>query len=81
MLKSNHYPVNFSTNDLYVSDMSNPVFSIKTYYEKQWLSRGLSIKYIQFVLEKRTAFIEPETEIEYDSYRCFGRNNQKVVSN
>ena len=81
MLKSNQYPLNFSTNDLYVSDMSNPVLSIKTYYEKQWLSRGLSIKYIQFVLEKRTAFIEPETEIEYDSYRSFGRNNQKVVSN
>ena len=75
MVKDNKYPVIFSTDDLYSLDLTdNPVLNIKTYYEQQWLSRGITIKYIQFLLEKRSEFIEPDIEIERDSYRSFGRN-------
>lgn len=80
MLKENNYPVLFCTDDLYASKIENPIFEIKTYYEKQWLERGLSIKLIEFVLEKRTDFIEPEIEIEYDSYRSFGRSKRQHLS-
>jgi tRNA (guanine-N7-)-methyltransferase len=80
MLKANKYPIIFKTSDLYATDLLNPILGIKTYYEQQWLSRGLSIKYIQFCLNKLDTFIEPEIELEYDSYRSFGRNNKKVVS-
>ena len=74
IVKENQFPVVFSSNDLYASDLNDPILDIKTYYEQQWLERGLTIKYIQFLLEKRTDFIEPDVEIEYDSYRSFGRS-------
>lgn len=80
MVKANKYPVNFSTNDLYHSELNDPILGIKTYYEQQWLERGLSIKYINFVLEQRESFVEPEIEIEKDDYRSFGRR-QPVVAN
>ncbi len=74
MVNINRYPVVFLTDDLYASGLQDSILSIKTYYEQQWLSRGLAIKYIQFTLEQRNEFIEPEEEIEHDSYRSFGRN-------
>ncbi len=74
MVKENQFPVVFSTNNLYESDLSDPILGIKTYYEQQWLDRGLTIKYIQFLSEKRAEFVEPEIEIEHDSYRSFGRS-------
>ena len=55
MVKTNHYPVLFSTDDLYHSNLADEILSIKTYYEQQWLDRGLNIKYIKFVCEEREA--------------------------
>lgn len=78
MVEENKYPVIFSTSNLYASDLIDPILGIKTYYEQQWLGRGISIKYIRFVLESRTKFIEPELEIEKDSYRSFGRSQIKI---
>ena len=75
MVKANQYPIVFLTENLYASDFKDSILEIKTYYEQQWLSRGISIKYIQFLLEKRVDFIEPNVEIEHDTYRSFGRNN------
>lgn len=76
MVKANHYPVVFSSTDLYASDLQDPILGIKTYYEQQWLERGLTIKYIQFLLEKRNEFVEPDVEIEHDPYRSFGRSKR-----
>jgi tRNA (guanine-N7-)-methyltransferase len=75
MVNLNHFPVVLSTDNLYASDLQNPILGIKTYYEQQWLDRGLTIKYIQFVLEKHTELTEPDIEIENDSYRSFGRRH------
>ena len=80
MVKENNYPVTYTTHDLYGSELSHPILGIKTYYEKQWLSRGLTIKYIQFKLEKRSVFVEPDIEIEHDSYRSFARNNRNILN-
>ncbi|MDD3322768.1 MAG: tRNA (guanosine(46)-N7)-methyltransferase TrmB [Paludibacter sp.] len=74
MVNINQLPVVFSTDNLYESDLQDEILNIKTYYEQQWLSRGLSIKYIQFLLTNKQEFIEPDIEIEHDSYRSFGRN-------
>lgn len=74
MVNINGYPVVFSTDNLYASELNDAILGIQTYYEQQWLGRGLSIKYIQFILEYRSALIEPDLEIEPDSYRSFGRN-------
>jgi len=81
MVKENRYPVIFSTNDLYASELQDPILGIKTYYEQQWLGRGITIKYIQFVLENRTEFTEPDVEIEHDTYRSFGRNQTPAPKN
>ena len=32
---------------------------------------------IQFQLEKRAEFIEPDVEIEHDAYRSFGRSKRQ----
>jgi tRNA (guanine-N7-)-methyltransferase len=78
MVKHNQYPVVFQTDDLYHSNWVNEILSIKTYYEKQWLERGLSIKYIQFALAHKEHWIEPTEEIEEDSYRSFNRSKRSA---
>ena len=75
MVKENNFNVLFCNDDLYHSDLNDPILSIQTFYEQQWLSRGLTIKYIKFELPQKTDLIEPDVEIEHDSYRSFGRNN------
>ena len=79
MVKANEYPVVFSNDNLYDSDLQDPILGIKTFYEQQWLDRGMTIKYIQFRLENREAFIEPDIEIEYDIYRSYGRSRRHAL--
>jgi tRNA (guanine-N7-)-methyltransferase len=74
MVKANHFKVLFSNDDLYHSDLQDNILSIQTFYEKQWLNRGLTIKYIKFELPEKAELAEPDVEIEKDSYRSFGRN-------
>ena len=74
MVQINKFNLLFKTNDLYHSDFSNDkILSIKTFYEQQWIERGLAIQYIKFQLTQKDAFIEPDIEIERDSYRSFNR--------
>lgn len=80
MVKANHYPVLFSNDDLYHSDLADNILSIKTYYEQQWLDRGLNIKYIKFVCEEREELIEPDVEIELDPYRSFNRSKRSALA-
>ena len=77
MVKANGYQVNFKSDDLYASNLVDPILNIKTYYEQQWLERGLTIKYICYELSKRAIFVEPDVEIEHDAYRSFGRSKRQ----
>lgn len=61
------------TDDLYGCGPVGDVLQIKTFYEQQWLDRGLTIKYICFELDRRSTLTEPQIEIEFDSYRSFSR--------
>lgn len=61
------------TDDLYHSDIVDPILAIRTHYESQWLARGLSIKYIAFVLDQDTPLAEPEDDFERDTYRSYSR--------
>ena len=76
MIRENKLPVHIQTEDLYNDDRlkGDKILNIQTFYEQQWLSRGLSIKYVQFECQDRDSWIEPDVEIEKDSYRSFGRN-------
>ncbi|KGN82269.1 MULTISPECIES: tRNA (guanosine(46)-N7)-methyltransferase TrmB [unclassified Porphyromonas] len=77
MVELNGLPVLTITDDLYAGEVVSDILEIKTYYERQWLSRGLTIKYIQFVPQVPEAgWQEPDIEIEPDSYRSFSRSRR-----
>lgn len=80
MARTNGYPIQVSTDDLYHSGMADELLSIRTYYEQQWLDRGLNIKYIRFVCEERETLAEPDVEIEFDPYRSFNRSKRSALS-
>jgi tRNA (guanine-N7-)-methyltransferase len=73
----NGFEVLAETSSLYESEILNETIQIKTFYEKQWLSRGITIKYISFRLNEKE-FTEPEIEIEKDEYRSFGRSAKDI---
>ncbi|MDR1610652.1 MAG: tRNA (guanosine(46)-N7)-methyltransferase TrmB [Candidatus Symbiothrix sp.] len=80
MVKTNCFPVLVQTNNLYESHLADEILSIRTFYEQQWLDRGIPIKYIRFALETRETYVEPEVEIERDTYTIkkitnYGRSN------
>lgn len=81
MVDENKLPVLYKTDDLYHSDLVDDILKIQTFYEQQWLARGLNIKYLKFICEDRNEWIEPAIEIEHDSYRSFGRNNSQQLNN
>ena len=76
MAKVNKFPILVNTDDLYHSHLADEILSIQTFYEQQWLDRGLNIKYLRFTCEPREEYIEPEVEIETDSYRSFNRGRR-----
>jgi tRNA (guanine-N7-)-methyltransferase len=90
MLKLNPYPVLATTDDLYADTGNGQMVNahivnyfedaraLKTHYEKQWLDRGMKIKYIVWRLTPLTQWEEPTIEIEKDSYRSYGRNYQAL---
>lgn len=76
MAEKNDAPVLFITEDLYGEGLNDKILDIKTYYEQQWLDRGLKIKYIKMQLPKKEVLEEPEVEIELDSYRSYNRSKR-----
>ena len=73
----NNFEIFAETDNLYKSELLNETLTIKTFYEKQWLARGITIKYIAFRLNEKD-FIEPDIEIERDEYRSFGRSANDI---
>lgn len=85
MLRLNPYPVLCNTDDLYGKSTDEiEAFSdakaLQTHYEKQWLDRGMSIKYVEWQLVPLTSWEEPTIEIEHDTYRSYGRNYSSPTS-
>jgi tRNA (guanine-N7-)-methyltransferase len=74
MIRVNHLSASVCTNDLYHMPIDE-MLSIRTFYEQQWLARGMKIKYIRFVCEPRKLYVEPDVFIEPDTYRSGGRNS------
>lgn len=98
MIEANGLPVAYCSDNLYRDGSSKPLVpgrglpfmdvagvpNIQTFYEKQWLQRGLDIKYIRFSIPEiplagrswsdKEAWVEPDVEIEPDEYRSFGRS-------
>lgn len=70
----NNLKIEHLTWDLYHSDILNELLSTRTFYEKQWIDRGIDIKYIAFIPGKNGDWTEPAGNFEKDSYRSFGRS-------
>lgn len=78
MIGENNLKVLFDSDDLYNSGIEDEILSIKTFYEQQWLERGLTIKYIKFECPQKSDWQEPDIEIEKDDYRSFGRRRKNI---
>ena len=76
MVEENKFPVEFCTDDLYHSGLVDDILGIRTYYEQQWLDRGLNIKYMKFRLPQAGELREPDVEIELDEYRSYNRSKR-----
>ncbi|MCM1520700.1 MAG: tRNA (guanosine(46)-N7)-methyltransferase TrmB [Lachnoclostridium sp.] len=74
MLRVNGITPAADTADLYATpELTAKLPPIKTFYEQQWLDRGLTIKFLSFPLHSEPTLVEPEVEFEPDPYRSFGR--------
>ena len=87
MVEKNALLVEFSTTDLYHSVLAEHpdtedarILSIQTYYEQQWIDRGLNIKYLRFRLPRAGELQEPEVEIELDDYRSYNRSKRSGLA-
>lgn len=80
MVEENNLPVLLRTEDLYhtdgLDDLTREILGIHTYYENQWIERGLSIKYMKFELPHAGELVEPDIEIELDDYRSYKRTKR-----
>ena len=76
MVEHNRLPLLAETDDLYHSGLDDEILSIKTHYEQQWLERGLTIKYMKFMLPHEAELSAPDVEIELDSYRSYSRSKR-----
>ncbi len=61
-----------ATDDIYAEAEVKPELQIRTFYESQFLSRGIPSKYLCFRLPHKL-IEEPDVEIPKDEYRSFGR--------
>lgn len=84
MVKANSLPLLYATEDLYGAEGKNEanerpdetILGIHTYYEDQWLERGLNIKYLKFCLPHNVELQESGVEIELDDYRSYHRQKR-----
>ena len=86
MVEANKLPVDFKTDDLYHTlaaeqdEEVKQILGIQTYYEQQWIARGLTIKYLKFQLPQQGELVEPDVEIELDDYRSYNRSKRSGLT-
>lgn len=83
MAERNGLPVEFAAADLYGGDAAGAlgeeearILGIRTYYEQQWMDRGLAIRYMRLRLPHAGALAEPDVDIELDDYRSYNRSKR-----
>lgn len=81
MLRHNGIEPIGKTDDIYGTEYAGIVPPIRTFYEQQWLARGITSKYIAWRIPVETVLSEPDIEIEPDTYRSFGRGTVEQYLN
>jgi len=79
MVAINKLNVLADTDNLYQSDVANDILSIRTFYESQWIERGINIKYLKFIHSQEESLKEPDIEIPVDTYRSFNRGELNTL--
>lgn len=83
MVEANRLPLLFRTEDLYhtdgIDEETRKILSIQTFYESQWIARGLNIRYMKFHLPQQGELVEPDVEIPLDDYRSFHRDKRSSL--
>lgn len=83
LLNNNNLPIKLNISDVYgteSNDNTSLLTSIRTYYESQWLQRGITIKYLQFCLPHSTEIADiNEDDIPFDEYRSYGRQRRSEL--
>ena len=84
VVEENKLPMEVCTEDLYAAFCGDAAecsidLSIRTYYEQQWLARGLTIKYLRFRLPAEGPLVEPDVEIPLDEYRSYNRDKRSSL--
>lgn len=81
LLRANGIEPLADTNDLYAIDNAQRIGvpHVLTFYERQWLLRGKSIKYLRFALPHLERFVEPESEPEHDDYTAMTRVDSQLL--
>ncbi len=86
MARLNSFPILADSPDLYdtaaphAASLDPALRDIRTYYERQWLARGLTIKYLSFLLPPEGPLEEPQDEIPLDTYRSFSRGTLETMN-
>lgn len=86
MVKLNSLPLLEDSPNLYdtaaphAAGLDPALREIQTYYERQWLGRGLQIKYLAFNLPPEGELQEPTDEIPLDTYRSFSRGTLETMN-
>jgi len=84
VIERNHLPLLIKTEDVHNDDsldcQAKAVLDIQTYYERQWMERGIKIKYIKFQLTKDCVLTEPDIEIPLDEYRSYKRTKRSGLT-
>ena len=72
----NHLPMEFCGP---LPSQPMGALAIRTYYEQQWLARGITIKYLRFRLPAEGELVEPDVEIPLDDYRSYNRDKRSSL--
>lgn len=86
LLERNNLRPVVMTEDLYhdlaasADEGTRGILGIRTYYEEQWLARGLNIRYLKFQLPRQGGLQEPDVEIELDDYRSYNRSKRSGLA-
>ena len=62
LVKCNKLTLEIFTDDLYGSNLQDNILGIKTFYEKQYLQRGMKIHYLRFRLPDDITIKEPSDD-------------------
>ena len=62
LVELNKLEIDICTDNLYSSEIADPMLAIKTFYEQKFLQKGKPITYIKFKLDNHKKLEEPEEE-------------------